>query len=151
MGSRKYAIIAVSAALVGAVSFIGSAPATEPSDGHDPVVRASLFEALPSITAEASISDLFGKWASDNGYGLLLLHGDSTYEYAVNSGTLSTSEQGGYQVNGRRLTLAPNVRTAEMNGQEVQIRLDPLVMSIGTDSAGYLVLDLNGSTYHKSQ
>ena len=129
--------------------FVGTAESSTLND-DTPVGLTSFVTSLPSIGSPHSISELVGQWQSDNGQALLLLQSDFTYGYAVESSTLRTSEQGRYQVMDAQLTLIPTDRTAEVNGQQVSIRQDPLAMTIREDVRGNLILDLNGSTYRKA-
>jgi hypothetical protein len=139
----------VVAAVLGTALVAGAAAAHAPATDV-PIALASVVTSAPSVESQTLVSQLLGQWQSDNGQGLLLLQSDGTYGYAIRSSMLSSSEEGRYQVIGTQLTLAPAVRTAEVNGREVHPRLDPLVMAIGRDSSGNLALSLNGSIYHKA-
>lgn len=136
-------------AVLGATLLAGAAATDAPTTGG-PVALASVVTSAPAVESQTLVSQLFGQWQSDNGQGLLLLQSDGTYGYAIRSSTLSSSEEGRYQVIGTQLTLIPAVRTAEVNGREVHPRLDPLAMAIGRDARGDLVLDLSGSIYHRA-
>jgi hypothetical protein len=137
--------VGVTAALfIACATSIGAPPTGEP------VALTSATTSTLDGDSSASISDLFGKWESDNGQGILIMESDGTYAYAVEDTVLSTTEKGTYQVIGRRLILTPTDRVGAVNGGQVQIRQDPLEMLIGIDSSGNLALSLHGSIYRKT-
>jgi hypothetical protein len=151
---RQFAVAASVSAVALASLAAGATASIAPAAGGS-VALASIVASLPTVQSGVPVSQLVGQWQAENGRGVLLLQNDGTYAYAVRIGsgqaTIDTEEGGVFQVNGSQLILTPTDRIGTSgSGSKVQFRLDPLLMSIGTDSSGNLTLDLNGSIYHRT-
>jgi hypothetical protein len=142
-------VAATAAASAAAVLLLTGAETDSTPTAGGSVALVGLGTSLHSPRSGAPASQLVGQWQSDNGRAVLLLQGDGLYGYSVGNDTFTTAEQGSFEVNGAQLVLTPAERTVEINGVQSAMQLDPLTMSIGTDSAGNLVLNFNGSIYHK--